>query len=322
MSSRAEPRWPPPIAPMLARLGAPPVNSDGSWAIEYKWDGVRGVVTAQGEHVRVRSRNATNVTGTFPELNGLSAALGGRAVVLDGEVVALDRRGRPDFGRIQRRLGVSRPSARLLAAVPVVYVVFDLLSIDGTALLDQPYEKRRASLDALELAGPLVQVPPYVTGLSGAAMLRTAAEHGLEGIVAKKLDSTYRPGRRSPLWRKSPLRNRTSVVIGGWTPGQGERTSGLGALLLGLSTPAGLRYVGHCGTGWDRLTARQLQQALSALARPDSPFAGPLPPAEARAARWVAPVLVGDVEYRALTTEGRLRHPSWKGLRPDLMPGD
>ncbi|NMH92569.1 DNA ligase [Pseudonocardia bannensis] len=306
---------------MLAQLGAPPLNSDGSWAIEYKWDGVRGLVTVAGEHVRVRSRNAKNVSGTFPELAGLSAALDGRPAVLDGEVVALDRNGRPDFGRIQRRLGVPRPSARLLTTVPVVYVIFDLLGVDGTPLLDQPYEKRRAKLDTLGLTGPVVQIPPYVTGLSGATMLRTAAEHGLEGIVAKKLDSTYRPGRRSPSWRKSPLRKRISVVIGGWTTGQGGRTGGLGALLLGRPTPAGLRYLGHCGTGWDQPTARQLQQALAALTRPDSPFAAPLPPAEARAARWVAPVLVGDVEYRALTAEGRLRHPSWKGLRPDLSPG-
>ena len=310
--------WPPPIAPMLAQLGAPPVNRDGSWAIEYKWDGVRGVVTVAGGQVRVRSRNARNFTGTFPELAGLAPALDGRSAMLDGEIVALDRGGRSDFARIQRRLGVSRPTPRLLAAVPVVYVIFDLLSLDGKLLLDQPCEKRRAVLDALDLADPVLQVPPYVTGLSGAEMLRTAAEHGLEGVVAKKLGSTYRPGRRSASWRKSPLRHRASVVIGGWTPGQGARTGGLGALLLGQSTPAGLRYLGHCGTGWDQATARQLQQTLSAIARPDSPFVQPLPPAEARAARRVAPVLVGDVEYRALTAEGRLRHPSWKGLRPDL----
>ncbi|WP_028662090.1 non-homologous end-joining DNA ligase [Saccharomonospora saliphila] len=306
---------------MLAVPGEPPRGP--AWAFEWKWDGVRAIVGVGGGHVRAHSRNQRDITASYPELETL-AGLTTRAVLLDGELVALDERGRPDFGRLQSRMHVHRPTARLLREVPVSYYVFDLLVADDEDLCPHPYQHRRARLTALGLsAPPTVRTPDHYIGVSGSDLLRVAGEYGLEGVVAKRLDSTYRPGARSRNWIKTALRLTQEVVVGGWVPGEGRRGHTVGALLLGAHDPSGsLTYVGHVGTGFTDEALHDLRQRLEPLHRPSSPFDTPVPRDRARTAHWVEPTLVGEVEHRQWTADGRLRHPSWRGLRPDIAPRD
>ena len=321
MSSVGEPALPEPLRPMLATPGQPP-EAPG-WAFEFKWDGVRAVVAASGERLRITSRLGNDVTAGYPELSqiGLGA---GHSVLLDGELVTLDSTGRPDFGLLQQRMHVRTPSEQLQARAPVMLYVFDVLHLDGQWLILQPYDVRRAALADLGL-GQLdrVNVPPSVTDVSGSQMLQIARAHGLEGIVAKRRTSRYEPGRRSPAWIKTALLNTQEVVIGGWSPGQGRRARTLGALLLGAHDNQGrLRYLGQVGTGFTETMLAELVRQLRPLHRPDSPFDEPVPREHARDARWVQPRLVGEVVYRTVTPEGRLRHAAWRGLRPDRDPDE
>lgn len=314
---------PAPLAPMLAVPGGVPEGEQ--WAYEWKWDGVRAVVGLAGDEVRAHSRTLREITASYPELRALTT-LTRRRLLLDGEIVALDERGRPDFARLQSRMHVHRPAARLLRDVPVCYYVFDLLVAGDEELLSLPYHRRRSRLADLGLtAPPTVRTPDHHTRVAGSDLLDVAADHGLEGIVAKRLDSRYRPGARSRDWVKTPLRTTQEVVVGGWVAGEGRRTGTLGALLLGAhrtDEPGALAYVGHVGTGFTESALADLLTRLRPLARPSSPFATPVPRDRARHAHWVEPVLVGEVEHRQWTAENRLRHPSWRGLRPDREPGE
>lgn len=310
---------PEPLPPMLATLGEVPTGEQ--WAFEWKWDGVRAVVGSNGDRVRVHSRNLRDITATYPELSRLAGLVAGTAL-LDGELVTLDELGRPDFGRLQSRMHVASPTVALLRDYPVCYYVFDLLRLDGADLLDLPYQHRRQRLARLELNHPpLLRTPDHYTNTSGADLLDVAAEYGLEGVVAKRLDSAYRPGTRSRNWIKTPLRLTQEVVIGGWTPGQRRRAGMLGSLLLGAHDDTGaLVYIGHVGTGFSDAALRDMQARLRPLRRESSPFGTEVPRDRARQATWVDPVLVGEVEHRQWTAEGRLRHPSWRGLRTDKRP--
>ncbi|POM24848.1 putative DNA ligase-like protein [Actinomadura rubteroloni] len=312
-----------PIPPMTAVTGDLP--ADGArWALELKWDGVRVLARTAGGAVHAVGRRGTEVTGRYPELSGLADLLAGRDAVLDGEVVAFEE-GRPSFGRLQHRMHVERPPARLVRDVPVRYVVFDLLSLDGRTLLDLPYTERRAHLAGLDLAasGP-VEVPPYLDGSDTGQvkeLLDFTLEQRLEGLLAKRLDSPYRPGRRVPDWRKVKNFHTREAVVCGWKPGKGRREGGVGSLLLGEYDADGrLVFLGHVGTGFTDRVLDDLGALLAPLARPGSPFAEPLPRELTRDARWVEPRLVGDVAYGALTGEGRLRFPTWRGLRDDKDP--
>jgi bifunctional non-homologous end joining protein LigD len=252
---------------------------------------------------------------------GLVDLCDGRRVLLDGEVVAFDEAGRPDFGMLQHRMHVRTPAAELVARIPVSYVVFDLLHVDGTSLLAQPYDRRRALLEELGLRGPRISVPPAPDGVDGAKLLDVARAHGLEGVVGKRRAARYEPGRRSPAWIKTALLRTQEVVIGGWTAGDGRRSYTLGALLVGAYDADGeLRYLGHVGTGFTEDALLDLLDRLRPLERPESPFDEEVPRPEARRARWVHPELVGEAVYRVLTREGRLRHASWRGLRSDKDP--
>ncbi|MEU5695899.1 non-homologous end-joining DNA ligase [Actinosynnema sp. NPDC020468] len=305
---------------MLATPG--PLPSGAGWAYEFKWDGVRLVVYVRGGAVRALTRNDIDVTGAYPELGVLAGALGGRDAVLDGEVVAVDAGGRPDFARLQSRMHVREPGEALRAAVPVAYYVFDLLHL-GTPLLALPYAERRARLAGCGLTGHReVLVPPHFTGVDGRDVLGAAVEHGLEGVVAKRVDSRYEPGRRSAAWVKVPLLHTREVLIGGWRPGEGRRAGTIGSLLLGVPTPDGLHYAGKVGTGFTHAALITLHDLLRPLEQPRSPFASAVPPREAAHAHWTAPLLVAEVEFRTRTPEGRLRHASWRGLRPDRTPDD
>jgi bifunctional non-homologous end joining protein LigD len=292
---------------------------DDRWGYEFKWDGVRAIAYGSGAAVRVMSRNDKDITGTYPELTGL-AGMVDRPVVLDGEIVAL-RDGRPDFGLLQSRMHVRRPSERLLRSVPVGYYVFDVLCLDGRPLLDQPYTGRRAVLEKLALSGDHVQTPPWFRG-GGAQVLAVSLANGLEGVIAKRLESRYHPGRRSGDWLKIKNVRHQEVVVGGWKAGGGRRTGLIGSLLLGTYTDRGLKYAGHVGTGFTEAMLRDLADRLEPLARESSPFDTEVPREHARHAHWVEPELVGEVSYTERTAEGRLRHPSWRGLRPDKTPGE
>jgi bifunctional non-homologous end joining protein LigD len=314
-------KLPEPVAPMLASAGEPP--SGLGWAFEFKWDGVRVIAAATGEQVRLHSRNGNDITGGYPELAVLSGLVADRAVLLDGEIVALDEAGRPDFGLLQQRMHVRSPSPELVGRVPISYYVFDLLDLDGCRLLPHSYQRRRERLAALGLDGksPRVRVPPHHTDVEGRQLLQVARLHGVEGVVGKRLSSRYEPGRRSPAWTKTALLTTHEVVIGGWTTGQGRRGATLGALLLGAHDDHGrLRYLGHVGTGFTNQMLDHLGQRLAALEQPHSPFDEPVPPEHARQAHWVRPQLFGEVEYRTLTDDRRLRHATWRGLRADKDP--
>ncbi|WP_369138583.1 non-homologous end-joining DNA ligase [Modestobacter versicolor] len=313
------------LPPMLAAIGELPRPDDLRWGYEFKWDGVRALAHVRGGRVRLRARSGNDVTASYPELHRLPEALGGHDAVLDGEVVALDARGRPDFGLLQGRMHRTGPEvARMAAAAPVSYLVFDLLALDGESLLGLPYPERRERLDALAPVSDRWVVTPWFRGDVpgvGDQVQAASLENGLEGVVAKRLDSAYRPGGRGPDWRKVKNIRAQSVVVGGWRPGAGRRAGGIGSLLLGVHDDTGrLVFAGHVGTGFTAKALAQLEPLLTA--RPTAPFADALPREVTRDAHWVEPLLVGEVAFTEWTREGRLRHPSWRGLRGDLAPAD
>lgn len=308
-------------SPMLATLGQLPEGE--GWAWEMKWDGQRAIAQVKAGSVRMFSRNGNDITATFPEVTDpLVDVLDGREAILDGEIVALDAHGRPSFGRLQRRMHVLRPTASLRSGTPVTFYLFDVLALDGRSTTGLPYVERRARLESLGFSGPRVQVPPFWTDVDGDRVLEVAHEHHLEGVVAKRVDSTYRPGRRSPTWIKHPLRANTEAVIVGWVDGTGGARGGVGSLLLGAYDDDGrLVYIGHVGTGFTGAGRRALREQLMQLERATSPLAAAPPTRDTKGAHWVEPELVGDVEFREYVG-GSLRHPAWKGLRADKSPTD
>ena len=305
------------LRPMLATAGALPPD-DPAWAYEVKWDGVRVLAAVADGRVVLTSRAGNDVTGGYPELTALADTVTA-PVLLDGEVVALSDSGVPDFGRLQSRMHVRAPSAALRASTPVTFVVFDLLHVGGAALLEEDYDARRAGLDALDLQGPHWQVSPAFLG-EGAALLQATRAQGMEGVVAKRRDSRYEPGRRSDCWVKVKHVRRTSAVVVGWKPGEGGRAGRLGSLLLGVVQDGRLVFAGHVGTGFSASTLALLGERL-ALLRRAAPALDDVPREHARHAVWVEPVLVCEVDYTEWTATGRLRHPSYKGLRDDVDPG-
>jgi bifunctional non-homologous end joining protein LigD len=318
----AEP-MPAHLKPMLASPGQlPGVDDEADWAFEMKWDGVRAVVYVDHGSVRVLTRNDREVAATYPELRGLGEVFGARRVVLDGEIVALDERGRPSFGELQARMHVQRPSRALLDRVPVTFLAFDLLYDDGELLLGRSYDERRAVLENLGLAGARWATPPAFEG-DGAAALAASHQQGLEGVLAKRRRSTYVPGRRSRDWVKVKHVQMQEVVVVGWKPGAGRRAGSIGSLLLGIHNDEGrLVYAGHVGTGFTDRVLDDLTGRLRPLVRKTSPLADEVPRAHARDAHWVTPRLVGEVAYAEWTRDGRLRHPVWRGLRPDKSPNE
>ena len=304
------------ILPMLAGAGELPAREE-NWSFEVKWDGVRAIAYVKPGRLRLESRNLNEITETYPEVRGILRDLGMREAVFDGEIVAFGDDGRPSFERLQRRINVSSASAvrRLSASTPVVYAIFDLLYLDGHSLMALPYEERRKHLDGLGLGGPAWRVPAVHPG-RGRALLDATEAQGLEGVVAKRLDSRYEPGRRTGAWVKIKHVRRQELVICGWLPGEGRRADRIGALLMGYWTDDGrLSYAGRVGTGFTERTLNELARTLAPLRRADSPYdeAPKLP----RNAVYVEPDLVAEVEFREWTTEGVMRAPSFKGLRDD-----
>jgi bifunctional non-homologous end joining protein LigD len=321
------------VRPMLCRAGDLPKTTRG-WSCEFKWDGVRAVVYIEGGRVRIKSRNDLDITGAYPELRALGRALGSRPAVLDGEIVAFDTSrkdpdqpsadsSRPSFGLLQQRMNVRDAAAarRLAAKVPVSYLVFDVLHLDGRSTVELPYQQRRSLLESLRL-GSDHWATPAAYRERPQAVLEAALAAGLEGVVCKRTNSPYQPGRRSEDWVKVRGFRTQEVVVGGYTPGKGARAGGIGALIVGVPGEHGLGYVGKVGTGFSDADLKQLATRLQKLRRQTSPFTGELPRAQVAGATWVRPSLVGEVRFSEWTAGGRLRQPSWRGLRPDKSPAD
>jgi len=307
------------LVPMLAKPGGLPAE-DARWAFEIKWDGVRAIAYSRPGELRLESRNLNDITDKYPEIGRIDRALGSHAAVLDGEIVAFDEEAHPSFSALQRRMQISSraQARRAMRETPVTFVIFDLLWLDGHSLMELPYRVRRERLAALALNGSAWQTPDHVLG-NGAALLRASAEQGLEGVLAKRLDSPYRPGLRTSSWIKIKTTGRQEFVIGGWLPGQGKRSLRIGALLLGVYDPDGsLRYVGRVGSGLSEAEIDRLATLLEPLQRPDSPFtAGDRPP---RGAVFSEPKLLAEVQFTEWTHGANLRHPVYKGLRTDKAP--
>src|SRR3954463_7568421 len=308
------------VVPMLARLSTLPPD-DERWGYEIKWDGVRAVayVEASGA-IHLESRNLNDVTRQYPEGAAVAAALEGRSAVRDGEVAAFDELGRPSFERLQGRMhltGEARIGART-RSTPIAYVIFDLLHLDGKSLMRLPYTERRKRLEELDLNGPSWRTPAYHEG-QGEALLQASAQQGLEGIVAKRLDSAYEPGKRNGTWLKIKNTRSQELVIGGWVPGEGRRQGPTRALLMGYydheEPPPQLRFAGKVGTGFDANELDMLERVLAPLKRTTTPFSGPKQPG--KGAIYVEPDLVAEVEFNEWTRQNTLRHPSYKGLRED-----
>lgn len=301
-----------------------------AWAYELKWDGMRALVEVEDGTARLWSSNGRDVTATYPELAVLGPAFADLDVCLDGEIVAFAG-GQPDFGRLQHRMHVAVPAeaVRRAAEVPVVLVAFDVLQVGDRPTLALPWSDRRQLLESLAEQFPTgVQLATVFT--DGPALLEAARRQGLEGIMAKRRDSLYAPGRRSPSWLKVKARRRQEFVVAGWQPGEGNRSGFLGSLLLGYHTqprgpggePAPLRYAGKVGTGFSTDELTRLRGLLAERVVPESPFDPPPPRPVLRTARWCRPDLVAEVEFATWTQDDIVRHASYLGLRTDKDPAD
>lgn len=305
------------MRPMLASRGDSVPTGPG-WIHEVKWDGMRVLAEIRDGHVRLWSRNENDVTVSFPELQ--DGGVADHDVVLDGEVVAMAG-GIPTFSALADRMHVSSASrAEALSRTnPVTLIVFDVLALDGRDLTGEPLSVRRAALESLGLGSAHWQVP--ATYDDGITLLAATEQQGLEGVVSKRLSSTYRPGLRSKDWLKFPNRPTGSYVVGGWRPETGS-DSRLGALLVGEPTPEGLCYLGRVGSGIAGKKAQSLLEILNPLHADRSPFRDDVPRVDAIGTVWVRPEVVVEVASLGVTGGGRLRQPSYQGLRSDLSPSD
>ncbi len=298
------------LAPMLSTEGSVARLKKTQWAFEGKWDGYRVLVDADHGKLCVRSRRGRDVTGEYPQFKALAADLADHHVILDGEAVALDETNVPSFGEMQNRARSTR----------VEFWAFDILHLDGRSLLRAKYSDRRRILEALADGGGVI-VPEPLPG-DGPEALEHARKQRWEGVIAKKRDSTYQPGRRSSSWIKDKIWNTQEVVIGGWRQGEGGRSTGIGALMLGIPADGGLQFVGRVGTGFTDKALKSLKATLKPLETDTSPFNARLSTQDAKGVTFVRPELVGEIRYSERTSDDRLRQPSWRGLRPDKTPDD
>jgi len=285
---------------------------------EVKWDGMRVLADVHDGTLRLTSRNENDVTVSFPELQGLAAL--GHDLLLDGEVVALAA-GIPTFAALADRMHVrsDRKAQALVATNPVTLIVFDLLRLDGRDLAGQPLSVRRAALESLGLSDVHWQVP--ATYDDGQPLLDATVQQGLEGVVSKKLVSRYHFGRRTKDWLKFPNRPTLSYVVGGWRY-ETDSERRLGAVLVGRPGPEGIRYRGRVGSGIAGREGPRLKELLAPLRAEASPFCDEVPWVDTKGTVWVRPAIVVDVQSLGVTDGGRLRQPSYLGVRSDLSPTD
>ena len=309
----------PPIpSAMRATAGDLPIG-DG-WTYEVKWDGMRLLAASSGDEVRFLTSNRREARDRFPELHDLGACFGGRSVVVDGEVVAIDEGGAPSFSRLQPRMhaGSERHARAAAAETPVTYVVFDVLHFDGHDLTPLPWTTRRQVLD--EVFQPNDHIIASQPIDDGQALLDVVDAQGLEGVIAKRQDASYAAGRRSPSWVKVKIRRRQEFVVGGWTAGDGERTNQIGALLVGYHEDGHFRFAGRVGSGLGSRDQASLLPRLIDTECADDPFDPPLSAELATRPRFCRATIVVEVAYGEWTSEGRLRHPSYVAERPDADP--
>jgi bifunctional non-homologous end joining protein LigD len=307
------------MRPMLATKGVHVPQSE-EWLHEVKWDGVRVLaeVGAGRKTARMWSRNANDVTIAWPDIS--TSPLGERDLLVDGEVIALNEHGLPDFRVLQDRMHVRNAvnAQRLSGSVPATFMVFDLLRLDGEDLTAEPLTRRRELLAGLGLGGTW-QVPEAYD--DGAMLFDATRQQGLEGIVSKRRTSRYTFGGRTPHWLKFAHRHTASYVVGGWRPQEGT-TDRLAALLVGEPSPDGLLYRGRVGSGIGAKASATLTALLAGRGRADSPFDDEVPRVDASGTHWVEPVVVIDVETHRTARNQRLRQPSYRGVRADLSPHD
>jgi bifunctional non-homologous end joining protein LigD len=293
---------------------------DPDWGFEPKWDGVRAIVEVEDGRLRMWSRNGNEISAAYPELAHLAADLAD-GTILDGEVVAFES-GRPSFERLQTRMHLRDPRRVEQAAVenPIAYMVFDILADGGEDLMRLPLTERRARLDRLIAVDDHTQISPLSVG-TGRALFDAASAEQLEGIVAKKLDSVYIPGRRHPSWRKIKVVHEVDAVIVGWRPGSGGRANSVGSVVIALYDDGELRSIGSVGSGFDQSSLTAMEELLGLIATDIPPLRieAVLDP---RKVRWVRPELVAVVEYREVTSSGHLRAPVFKGMRSDKPASD
>ena len=310
------------VQPQLATL-VEDVPQGDEWSHEIKFDGYRALARIEDGKAEIRSRNDKDWTDAYSVLAEELAALPVDSAILDGEVVAMSPDGTTSFEALRHTPRVTgRRGAEHSRTDPLVYYAFDLLYLDGYALLDSPLENRRDLLRRLlgqEAGHDRVRYSDCVAG-DGAAVLEQACSLGLEGVVSKKATGRYRAGARGPDWVKTKCRLEQEFVIGGFTDAAGTR-AGFGALLLGVYTPTGLRYVSKVGTGFDDRLLRELGAQLRTLEVTQPPFSDNLPPGQP-GVHWVRPELVAQVSFMQWTSSGGLRHASFKGLREDKAAKD
>ncbi len=319
-----------PISPMLAKAGQLP-SDQSEYAFEIKWDGIRAIFYGEKNSYQIMSRNLKDLTRQYPELAALNQEVADKykSITLDGEIVAFGTDGLPSFSRLQHRMGLSsdKQISKVMQTTSVHYIIFDILALNGESLLNKSYRERREILDSLVLDGSCWQTPAYKTG-DGQTILTASRKLGLEGIIAKRLDSPYQAGKRTGAWLKIKNQHRQELIIGGWVAGQGVRLGKIGALLLGYydETPETaqakgltqrLLYAGKVGTGFTQATLTQLDKLLSPLSTTLCPFS--IDP-QVKGAHFVKPIIVGEFEFTEWTPNNTLRHPSFKGLRNDKDP--
>jgi bifunctional non-homologous end joining protein LigD len=312
------------VSPMLATAGTPgDIDTGDDWAYEVKWDGYRAIIAVDGDQVTVTSRNGLDFTATFPELlDPLRGAVIPSRAILDGEIVALNSQGVPDFGLLQTRAGLTRPTDTERAAkkAPATIVLFDILDLDGSPLVDETYDERRSALTRVIKPSTVVHVPPAMDG-ELEAVLSGVTEIGLEGVVAKRRSSTYTIGRRSREWIKLKTLRTQEVIVIGWQEGGGELRASVGSLLLGIPIDGELRYSGKVGTGFSDADRRAMLREFRDLEQGFCSAVG-VPSAQAARSHWIRPEFVAEVAYSDRTGAGSLRHPTWRGWRPDKDPTD
>lgn len=315
----------PNLKPMLATTGSPGlIRSEENWAFEMKWDGIRAVATVTPEGTRLMSRNGNDLTNAYPELADLGNYVNAEQAVLDGEIVAINKAGRPDFGLLQGRMNLTKRSDIEAARkrIPVHLLLFDLLHLDDTSLLELGYSQRREVLEEAVDAprDGHIQVPPALDATLDEA-IEASKELGLEGIMAKRINSTYSAGRRSESWIKIKHSLTQEVVVVGWRPGKGNRAHKVGSLLVAVPDGVELKYIGRVGSGLTERELAEIGSRLKKMGRKTAPL-DDVPAPDASDARWVRPALVGEVQFSERTSGGKLRHPVWRGWRPDKKPSD
>lgn len=306
---------------MLAVPGKP--SEDDTWIVELKFDGMRALTVCEADgRCRIYSRNQRRIE-SFPDVaERVTTALDGRSAILDGELVAVDARGHSSFARLQRRIHLARPTQHQIRNTPVEYVVFDLLSLDGQSRTALPYRQRRQLLEDLHLHGHGLSTAPVWPGADGPRVLAAVAEAGLEGVVSKRLDSVYHPGR-SRAWVKTAVRKFGDAIILGWLPGSGSHANTLGSLILGgRNNDGNLVFIGCVGTGFSDSARGVLRRALDDLSAPTPEVTGGLPRDILERAQWCTPILVADIAYREISADGLLRHSSFRGIKADIRAID